>query len=254
MKTPPLFYGLSVSGLIFLYAPILLLIIFSFNAARFSPIWEGWTLHWYGQLVTDRALWAATQNSLLVGVSSTLIALGFGVGAAFVLERERYTGTRVVDGIVMLPLVIPEIMMGVALLLFFVLTDMPLGLLTITIGHGIFSLPLVIVIVRARLQKLDPQLIEAAHDLGANPWQAFRLVTFPLLWPAIISAALMAFTVSLDDFVITFFITGPGATTLPLYVFSMIRTGISPAIHALSTLLVVTSMILISLSFVLQRK
>ena len=254
MKIHPLFHSLSAAGLIFLYAPILLLLIFSFNVARFSSMWEGWTLHWYGQIVADSTLWTATQNSLLVGINSTLMALGLGISAAIVLESDRWKGTRILDGIVVLPLVIPEIMMGVALLLFFVITGMPLGLFTITIGHCVFSLPLVTVIIRTRLRKLDPQLVEAAHDLGATHWQAFRHITFPLLRPAIISAALMAFTVSLDDFVVTFFIAGPGSTTLPLHVFSMIRTGVSPAINALSALLVTISMIFISLSLVLQRR
>jgi spermidine/putrescine transport system permease protein len=130
---------------------------------------------------------------------------------------------------------------------------MPLGLLTVTIGHAAFNLPVVLVIVRSRLRKLDPQLEEAARDLGATPWQAFRLVTLPLLMPAIVGAALLAFTVSLDDFVVTFFTAGPGATTLPLKVYSMIRTGISPEINALSAILVVVSMALVGLSLAMQR-
>jgi spermidine/putrescine transport system permease protein len=155
---------------------------------------------------------------------------------------------------VVLPLVIPEIMMGVALMLFFVLVQVPLSLTTVTIGHASLNLPIVAVIVRARLRKLDPKLGEAARDLGATAWQAFRRITLPLLWPAILGAVLLSFTLSLDDFIVTFFTAGPGSTTLPLKVYSMVKTGVSPVINALSAVLVLISMALIALSLVLQRK
>jgi ABC-type spermidine/putrescine transport system permease subunit II len=145
-------------------------------------------------------------------------------------------------------------MMGVSLLLFFVMIGMPLGLTTVMLGHAAFNVPVVMVIVRAKLQKLDPRLQEAAADLGASPWQVFRLVTLPLLRPAILGAILMAFTVSLDDFIVTFFVAGPGATTLPLKVYSMIKSGISPEINALSALMVLLSMGLVAFSLLLQRR
>ncbi len=246
--------SLSFAALSFLYLPIVILIIFSFNAAKIVASWQGLTFHWYQLLTTDESLWAATQNSLTVGLLSMMVDLVLGVGAGVALERGVFAWRSGVESLVLLPLVIPEIMMGVSLLLLFVIIGWPLGLSTVTVGHIVFNLPLVAVIIRARLRKLDPVLEEAARDLGATPWQAFRYVTLPLLRPAMLGAGLMAFSVSLDDFIVTFFTAGSGSTTLPLKVFSMLRTGISPEINALSALLVVISMILIALSLLFQRK
>lgn len=244
----------SLGNLAFLYAPILVLIVFSFNAARLPTEWQGFSLQWYALLARDHALAVALQNSVLIAMASTAIATLLGVSAAIGLERLPWRIRAWLEGALLLPLVMPEIMMGVALLLLFVLVKVPLGLLTVTIGHVAFNVPVVLVIVRARLRKLDPQMEEAARDLGATPWQAFRRVTLPLLRPAVVGAALLAFTVSLDDFVVTFFTAGPGATTLPLKVYSMIKTGISPEINALSAILVVASMGLVGLSLLFQRK
>jgi spermidine/putrescine transport system permease protein len=244
----------SLAEVLFLYLPIAVLIIYSFNAAKLAMAWQGFSLQWYAALARDHALMVACQNSILIAVVSTGVATLLGVSVAIGLERLPWRLRAWLDGAFLLPLVIPEIMMGVALLLFFVLIKVPLGLLTVTIGHAAFNLPVVLLIVRSRLRKLDPRLEEAARDLGATPWQAFRRVTLPLLRPAIIGAALLAFTVSLDDFVVTFFTAGPGATTLPLKVYSMIRTGISPEINALSAILVVASMCLVGLSLLFQQK
>lgn len=246
--------GISAGTLMFLYGPILIILLFSFNASKISAVWEGGSLHWYRQLAVDHSLWLATSNSLVVGAVSTLVALGLGIGAAVFLERGRVLGQPLIEGILLLPLVIPEVMLGVALLLFFVMIELPLGLATVTIGHCVFNLPLVIMVLRARLRKIDTVWEEAARDLGATPWQAFVHVTFPLLRPGILGAGLMAFTLSLDDFVVTFFATGPGATTLPLKVFSMMRTGITPEINALSAILVTVSMLLIGVSLAFQRR
>ncbi|MEW6245855.1 MAG: ABC transporter permease [Nitrospirota bacterium] len=246
--------GMSLGNLLFLYLPIAVLVLFSFNASRLSATWQGFTLKWYAALAEDRALLAATWNSLLVAVVSTFLATGLGVAVALGLERLGSRSRRVIEGAMLLPLVVPEIMMGVALMLFFVLIRLPLGLPTVIIAHTAFNLPLVMVIVRARLQKLDPRLEEAASDLGATPWQVFRRVTFPLLRPAVVGAALMAFTVSLDDFIVTFFTAGPGSTTLPLKVYSMIKSGVSPEINALSAILVLVSMGLVGLSLAIQRR
>ncbi len=245
--------GMSLGNLLFLYLPIAVLVLFSFNASRLSATWQGFTLKWYAALAEDRALLAATWNSLLVAVVSTFLATGLGVAVALGLERLGSRSRRVIEGAMLLPLVVPEIMMGVALMLFFVLIRLPLGLPTVIIAHTAFNLPLVMVIVRARLQKLDPRLEEAASDLGATPWQVFHRVTFPLLRPAVVGAALMAFTVSLDDFIVTFFTAGPGSTTLPLKVYSMIKSGVSPEINALSAILVLVSMGLVGLSLAIQR-
>lgn len=246
--------GLGLGGLVFLYLPVVILIVFSFNDSRLLATWEGMTLAWYRLLLDDQALWDATWNSLLVAGCSTVGAVLLGTTTAVMLERAPFRRQGVVDGAVLLPLVIPEVMMGVSLLLFFVLIDLPLSLVTVMIGHITFNLPIAIVVVRARLRKLNPRLEEAARDLGATAWDAFRRITFPLLRPAILAAVLMTFTISLDDVVITFFTAGPGATTLPLQVFSMIKSGVSPEINALSALLVLISMTLVGLSLVFQRR
>lgn len=246
--------SVAIINLAFLYLPILVLLVFSFNASRLAATWQGFSWHWYGQLIENSALHAATGNSLLVAVVSTVLAMVLGIPAAMGLERLARRSQHFLGGMLLLPLVIPEVMMGVSLLLVFVMAGMPLGLTTVILGHTVFNLPVVIVIVRAKLRKLDPCLQEAAADLGASPWQIFRLVTFPLLRPAILGAVLMAFTVSLDDFIVTFFVAGPGATTLPLKVYSMIKSGVSPEINALSALMVLLSMSLVGVSLLLQRR
>ncbi len=244
----------SVVNMAFLYLPIAVLIVFSFNASKLSATWQGFTFTWYGVLARDQALLAATWNSLCIALTSTVIATGLGVGAALGIERLPLRRQQCVEGAMMLPLVIPEVMMGVALMLFFVMVKWPLGLWTIIVGHAAFNVPVVMAIIRARLRKLDPHLAEAAYDLGATTWQAFRRVTLPLLQPAMLGAGLMAFTISLDDFMVTFFTAGPGSTTLPLKVYSMIKSGVSPEINALSALLVLISMGLVALSVALQRR
>ncbi len=244
----------SLGNLAFLYLPIAVLIVYSFNAAKLSATWQGFSLEWYRLLAQDHALAVALRNSLLIAAASTVLATLLGVGAAIGLERLPRRRQTWLDAVLLAPLVMPEVLMGVSLLLLFVLIRAPLGLLTVTIGHVMFNVPVVMVVVRARLRKLDPQLEEAARDLGATPWQAFRRVTLPLLQPAIAGAALLAFTLSLDDFLVTFFTAGPGATTLPLKAYSMIKTGVSPEINALSALLVLGSMALVWCSLRFQRK
>ncbi len=244
----------SVGSLVFLYLPVAVLIAFSFNASRLSASWQGFTLKWYGVLVGDRALLGATWNSLFIALVSTAIATGLGLGVALGIERLPLRRQQVVEGAILLPLVIPEVMMGVALMLLFVMVKWPLGLWTIILGHATFNIPVVVVIIRARLRKLDQRLEEAAYDLGATVWQALQRVTLPLLRPAILGAALMAFTISFDDFIVTFFTAGPGSTTLPLKVYSMIKSGVSPEINALSAILVLLSMGLIALALGMQRE
>lgn len=253
-RRQPWLLSASVTNLVFLYAPIVVLILFSFNASRLSATWQGFTLEWYRLLVEDEALGLSVRNSLVVAAVSTVVATGLGVCATVGLERHPFRGREVVEGAMLLPLVIPEIMMGVSLMLLFLLVKLPLSLITVTIGHAAFNVPIVLVIVRARLRKLDPALEEAARDLGATSWQAFRRVTLPLLMPAILGSVLLAFTISLDDFIVTFFTAGPGSTTLPLYVYSMVKSGVTPAINALSAILVLVSMALIGASLALQRR
>ena len=246
--------AVSLLVMLFLYGPILVLILYSFNAAHLSMAWRGTTLKWYAALIHDEALLAATANSLVIAVVSTIGATGLGGLFAFGMEGMSRSRQQLLEGSLVLPLVIPEVMMGVALMLFFVMIKLPLGLTTVILGHIVFNLPLVTIMIWTRLRKLDPALPEAAADLGADAWHTFRYVTFPLLRPAIWGAILVAFTVSLDDFLVTFFTAGPGATTLPLKVYSMIKSGVTPEINALSALLVLVSMGCVALSLQLQRR
>ena len=243
--------AVSLLAMLFLYGPILVLVLYSFNAAHLSMEWRGATLKWYEALMRDEALLAAAVNSLLVAVVSATCLGGF---IALGMDRMSQRRQQIIEGGLVLPLVIPEVMMGVALMLFFVLLKMPLGLTTVILGHIVFNIPLVTIMLRTRLRKLDPALSEAAMDLGAGPWQVFRHITLPLLRPAVWGAILVAFTVSLDDFLVTFFTAGPGATTLPLKVYSMIKSGVTPEINALSALLLVISMACVGLSLHLQRR
>lgn len=246
--------AVSLLAMVFLYGPIVVLVLYSFNAAHLTMAWRGTTLKWYAALMHDEALLAATANSLLIALVSTIGATCLGGLLAVGMERMPQRRQQLLEGSLVLPLVIPEVMMGVALMLFFVTLRMPLGLTTVILGHIVFNIPLVTIMIRTRLRKLDPLLREAAADLGADPWQVFRYVTLPLLRPAIWGAVLVAFTVSLDDFLVTFFTAGPGATTLPLKVYSMIKSGVTPEINALSALLLVVSMICVALSLHLQRR
>jgi len=244
----------GILGYVFLYAPIVILIIFSFNSSRFVSTWEGFSLRWYGELFRDAAMMAALKNSLIVAVASTLISTLFGTMAALVMERYQFGGKLAMDALLYLPIIIPEIAMAVMLLLFFVLARVTLSLGTVIIAHVAFNISFVTVVVRARLVGFARRLEEAAQDLGANELQTFWHVTLPLLMPGILGGALLAFTLSLDDFVVTFFTAGVGATTLPLRIYSMVKLGITPEINAISTILVLASMTLLFLSVFLQRK
>jgi spermidine/putrescine transport system permease protein len=246
--------AVCLGDLLFLYVPIAVLIVYSFNAAKGILTWQGWSLQWYLRLLEDRGLGVALWNSILIAAVSSMVSVLFGLGAAIAFERLPGPSRVWLDSALVLAVVMPEIVMGIGLLLLFVLIKLPLGLLTVMISHIAFTLPLVVLLLRARLRKLDPQLEEAARDLGATSWQVFRRVTLPLLRPAMLGAGLLAFAVSLDDFVVTYFTAGPGATTLPLLVYSMIKTGLSPEVNALSTLLLVASMALVAVSLMVQRQ
>lgn len=239
---------------LFMYAPIVILILFSFNASRYASSWEGFSLRWYQALFSDRAIGLALRNSLVVALVSTLIATVIGALAALALERYDFWGKLSFDALLYLPIIIPEIAMAVMLLLFFILTHVRLGLGTVIIAHVAFCMSYVAVVVRARVAGLDRTLEEAAQDLYANEWQTFRRITLPLIMPGIVSGALLSFTLSLDDFVITFFTTGPGVTTLPIQVYGMIKTGVTPEINALSALMLAASVGLVITSLLLQRR
>lgn len=232
----------TVVVLLFFYLPISVLIVNSFNASRFSGGWEGFTLHWYVQLFSQRGIWHALRNSLIIAVAATLAAAMVGTTAAFALHRFNSRLQRIHYTIIYTPLVVPEILMGISLLLFFVAVGMRLGLFTIFLAHVTFCISYVAMVVLARLQDFDFSVIEAAQDLGASWWTTTRRILLPLLAPGISAGALLAFTLSIDDFVITFFVAGPGSTTLPLWIYSMIKHSKDmPLINALSSILLVVT-------------
>ncbi|WP_084709521.1 ABC transporter permease [Rubrobacter aplysinae] len=230
---------------LFLYAPILVLMVFSFNSARSTQVWEGFSTKWYAALLRDQSVLDAFYNSMIVGVSSTIIATFIGTLAAMALTRHRFRGHSFADSTIYAATVMPEIVVGVSLLAFFVAIGLGLGLTTIVIAHVAFNISFVTIVVRARLSGMDESIEEAARDLGANPLQTFFKVTLPLILPGVMAGALLAFTLSFDDFVITFFVSGVGSSTLPLKIYSMIKFGVSPVINALSTVILVATMILI---------
>jgi spermidine/putrescine transport system permease protein len=246
--------GSGILGYVFLYAPIVILVVFSFNTSRFVTAWGGFGFRWYGELFQNEAIATALKNSLIVALSSTLISTVFGTMVALVMERHQFFGKLAFDALLYLPIIIPDIAMAVMLLLFFVMASIQLSLVTIIIAHVAFNISFVAIVVRARLVGFDRSLEEAAQDLGANELQTFWHVTLPLLLPGILAGALLSFTLSLDDFVITFFTAGVGSTTLPLRIYSMVKLGITPEINAISTLMLLASMILVLASLLLQRK
>ncbi len=235
----------TIAVLVFFYLPIFVLIVHSFNASRFSGTWGGFSLRWYQRLMTEREIWQALKNTLIVAVSVTMVSMVLGTLAAFALHRFHGCLQRIHYAIIYTPLVVPDILMGISLLLFFVATGMRLGLTTIFLAHTSFCVSYVAMVVLARLQDFDFSVIEAAQDLGANWWTATWRVLLPLLAPGIAAGGLLSFTLSIDDFVITFFVTGPGATTLPIQIYSMIKHGSPPLINALSTILLVVTFVIV---------
>ncbi len=228
-----------VAGLGFLYVPILVLIAYSFNASPLVTVWGGASTRWYGALLADAPLLAAAWVSLKVAILASLIATILGTLAALVLERQRrFRGRALFTGLVFGPIVMPEVMIGLSLLLMFIGIGLDRGLVTIVIAHATFCTGFVAVVVAARLRGLDRALEEAAADLGAAPIRVLTTITLPLLAPAVAAGALLAFTLSLDDLVIASFVSGPGSTTLPMRLYSQVRLGVNPEINAASTLLV----------------
>lgn len=227
-------------GLAFLYLPIVILVIYSFNASRLVTVWGGWSLRWYREFFNDRAMIEAAWMSLRVAVSSATIATLLGTLAAVALSRgERFRGRTLFSGMLYAPLVMPEVITGLSLLLLFVALNAERGFWTVTIAHTTLTMCFVAVVVQSRLGSLDRSLEEAAMDLGCDPVRAFVSVTLPLIAPAIVAGWLLAFTLSLDDLVIASFTTGPGSATLPIRIYSEVRLGVKPEINAICTLVIV---------------
>ena len=247
----------------FFYLPIAVLIFFSFNENNNVGIWTRPSLRWYRDVFANDAVMNAIRVSVTVAIISTVVSTVLGTMTALSLERFRYRGRRVFDGLVYLPIIIPDVTMAVMLLLFFAQSFSWLdgivgwrptfGVATISLSHIAFNISFVAVVVRARLGMMDPALEEAAADLYAGRWQTFRRVTLPLIAPGVAGGALLALTLSLDDVVVTSFVAGPGATTLPVYVFGLVRRGVTPLINAVSTLMLVASMVLVVVSLGFQR-
>jgi len=245
----------------FLYAPLIALIAFSFNDSKRTTVWRGFTFKYYDKLFHNEDLLIAFGNSLMIALLATLISLVIGALAAILLWRYRFIGRTVVEGAFTLPLVVPEICMGVSMLLFFTRVlpwpndlPWPLSLGSITIAHVSFCFPFVARVVGARLASFNKEQEEAARDLGANDWQAFRDVLLPHIKPALIAGGLLAFTLSLDDFVITFFTSGPNTITFPVKIYSMLRFSVTPEVNAASTMLILLTILLMVVMMVVQSR
>jgi putrescine transport system permease protein len=226
-------------GFAFLYIPMIILVVYSFNASKLVTVWAGFSTQWYGELIRNEEFLNAAWVTIKVAVMSSTIATILGTMAAYVLVRGgRFSGRTLFSGMIYAPLVMPEVITGLSLLLLFIGIGLDRGVLTIVLAHTTFSMCYVSVVVSSRLVTFDKSLEEAALDLGCSPFEAFRLVTLPIIAPAVISGWLLAFTLSLDDLVIASFTTGPSATTLPIKIFSAVRLGVSPEINALSTIMI----------------
>ncbi|MCR8549127.1 ABC transporter permease subunit [Salipiger sp. P9] len=242
-------------GFAFLYLPMILLVIYSFNESRLVTVWAGFSTKWYGELFRDQEFLDAAWVTLKVAVFSSTLATVLGTMAAYVLVRAgRFLGRTLFSGMIYAPLVMPEVITGLSLLLLFIGIGLDRGVFTIVLAHTTFAMCYVSVVVSSRLTSFDKSLEEAALDLGCSAFEAFRLVTLPIIAPAVISGWLLAFTLSLDDLVIASFTTGPSATTLPIKIFSAVRLGVSPQINALSTILIaIVTVGVISASIITKR-
>jgi spermidine/putrescine transport system permease protein len=232
----------ALAGYAFLYIPLGIVVVYSFNDSRLNAEWVGFTLDWYVRLAHNEEMLAAAGNSLIIALTASAISTVLGTMAGVAMYRYS---SRLLQVLVLAPIAIPEILMGVSLLIFFVLLNFTLGLLSVALAHIAFCIGFVAIVVRARLAGMDETLTEAARDCGASPWNAFRYITLPLIMPGVIAGALMAFTLSIDDFVITFFTAGAGTVTLPLQIYSMIKIAVTPEVNAVSTLLMLVTLALI---------
>jgi spermidine/putrescine transport system permease protein len=228
---------------LFLYLPLVIVVVFSFNDSRLNAEWVGFTWKWYAKLFHNREMLTAAMNSLIIASVSAGVATILGTLAGIAMQQYRL---RLLQILVLAPIAMPEILMGVSLLVLFILVNMTLGLISITLAHITFCIGFVALAVQSRMSSLDPALVEAARDLGATPWRCFLEITLPLLMPGILAGSLMAFTLSIDDFVITFFTAGVGSSTLPLQIYSMVKIAVTPEVNAVSTLLMLLTLVVIT--------
>ena len=254
-KKPALWLRLySLLAYAFIYVPILILVIFSFNSHKLNIHWQGFTIAWYSTLFHDAQVLLAARNTLMIAGIATLVSTIIGTMAALALQRYHFFGYAASETLMYIPIIIPEVVMGISLLVFFVLVKVSLGLVTITLSHIAFDIPFVALVVRARLNGYDNSIDEAAMDLGANELTTFWRVTLPTIMPGVLSGAMLALTLSLDDYVITYFTAGPGSTTLPLRVFSMVRFTVTPEINALSTLWVLIVFVILAIGQIARNR
>lgn len=255
LKRYPGFRGITWACMLFLYGPIIVIAIYSFNEIRSITVWGGFSLDWYVKVFNNDLIQRATLNSLMIALVAATVATTFATAAAVAMIRgSAFKGKEVVFGVISLPLMVPEIVTAIASLVFFVLIGMPLGLGTITLAHTVFCIPFAYLPISARLEGIEGYYEEAARDLYADGWRAFLHVLLPLMLPGIISGFMLAFIISLDDFIITNFVAGPGSTTLPLAIYGLVRTGLTPEINAISTLLLMVSIAFVTLSFFVGRR
>lgn len=253
LRRLPMTREISLTVLIYLYVPVVVLIAYSFNANRTATVWTEVSLDWYRKILANPSIRDATWNSLVLataaGIGSTLLAL-----AAALAMKSRFRGRALVEAVLNAPLILPEIVVAVATLMLFVAVGVEMGMAAMIPAHIAFCIPFAYLPIKARLQGMNPSLEEAAQDLYANRFITFRRVTLPLLWPGIMAGFTLAFVTSLDDFLTSFFLSGPGSTTLPVYIFSAIRAGITPEINAISTIMLIVSVTLVVTSFLLGKK
>jgi spermidine/putrescine transport system permease protein len=239
---------------VFLYFPILILIIYSFNESKMNIVFSGFTFKWYGELFRNTNLINAFLNTMIIAIASTLISTIIGTISAVGLHRYNFPFKNLINNLIYIPIVIPEIVLGISLLSIYTLMNVNLGMFTLILSHIAFSIPFVITSVRSILSSLTSKYEEASYDLGASKFNTFWYVTLPLIMPGVVSGATLAFTLSLDDVVISYFKAGPGSNTLPLKIYSMIKTGITPDVNAMSSLMLLATIIILTVSTIIQSK
>ena len=250
MKTRSISFSRIFMGivLVVMYLPIVLLVIYSFNESKISSVWGGFSIKWYQQLFRDKEMFKALWNSIILGVSSSVCAAVIGTLGAFGMTKIKCKANGVMEYISTLPIMIPEIILAMVFLAFFSLLGLPFGMTTLILGHTAFCIPYCFMLVKARLVGMDASLAEAARDLGASEWQVFRDITLPLIAPAIASGMVLSFAMSFDDVIISLFVTGVNVNTLPIRVYTQIKTGVTPEINALCSLMLLATLILVALS------
>ena len=240
-------------ALVFIYLPVLVLMIYSFNDSRFAMNWQGFTLKWYGILFSSPETALALKNTLIVSITATIVSTVLGTLFAIGMHLYPFPVKRFIEPLFLLPIIIPDIIMAIALLAFYVFVQLSLGHLSIIIAHITFQISFIAFVVKSRMQDFPKNILEAAQDLGANQWHVFTKIIFPLVRPGIVAGALIAFTLSVDDFLITYFTAGAGSSTLPIRIYSMVKRGVTPDVNALSTMILLVTLVLLYLGIRLQR-